>query len=67
MELGILLGPGVLFFDNCFRHMSYVLLLKEDERGVLGVPLCSNMKPVMSCQGYCLTLQVQVGGWDVWY
>ena len=27
-----------------------------------GVPLCSNMKPVMSCQGYCLTLQVQVKG-----
>ena len=26
----------------------------------MGVPICSNMKPVMSCQGYCLTLQVQV-------
>ena len=40
MELGILSGPRVLFFDNCFRHISYVLTLKEEERGLLGVPLC---------------------------
>ena len=62
MELGILSGPGVLFLDNCFRHISYVLLVKLVEMGTLGVRLCSNMNPVMLCQGCCLTLQVQVGG-----
>ena len=60
MELGILFEPGVLCFARFFTNKAYVLRSKYVDSGILGSPLSSNINPIKSCHGYCLTLHVHV-------
>ena len=59
-------GPGVLLFARFLRQMSYISLSKYSYSGVCGFPLLSMTNPSRSCQGYCLTPQVQYGVYSGW-
>ena len=60
IEFGMLSGRGVLLSARFFRHKLYVSMSKYVCSGVCGFPLFSSIRPSKSCQGYCLTPQVQL-------
>ena len=63
MAFGTLSRPRVLLLARFLRQRLYVFLSKYVCRGVCGLPHLSIINPSMSCQGYCLILHVQCGGW----
>ena len=59
-------GPKALPFDKFWRHVSYIILVKDAAKGVdWGEILFSRMEPSLTSHGYCWTTHMHYVWWFV--